>query len=908
VAGARGSYVTEEDRNIATLGHNRIDLYCHGQTFHQFTGQEGVDRAAGYAELQYHLGGNDIAFDVLSSATSTEEAQAIFMNKYGSNWIMRRSALLLIGLAMLLSGGVLYCLKKCRCCAYERPTLEIQKTCVMIIIAVTLVGIAWCSVTAVMGFSLQQEGMQNARCTMARFLDSALLGEPQQGGDTFIGLFPLLRKLEKLERTLDNGTAFDEASKAKILEQTDKLNRAAGLASMNLALLTDELNANKELLINDYFHDCTFCEAVLPFVNNATETMKDSVATRLGQTRAEVERSIQNGGNEQLKQNLKQTTDAVVAWKDLAVNGNRKMYKDGWLAAVAKNEDTLKWVLFAAVLLVSLSAIALIVTATLSVYRFKYHEMKDEEDIEDVGGQVNPYNKLIHQQARRTWCWAFIYVMLALMVSGTLDILSAPFSSFCLLLNDLDGDKLSAIAPGLNMSFENEKGTNWKEIMDKCVQPSDGDHMNSFLLDLLVTKHGDTLKEDLKKNARDAVQSRFSSVVQSTTGSAPPLLQNPVMQKLRQVVNSDVPSMVVGNRLALKNSVLADMKLDGFGTRNLRTGGWFQKLGIAPVMNNSLVCPNYTTPDDLGDFSEITIAGITEFADRLAELGTPSSTGSTCARKVTCHDESFFRQHSAESRALNALVEACKAGNGYLDLKGRLMTEEIYRCNLFTEPGGSGECDPTNMQNQSNTWTGDCMDADGAVAKFERKCDLSKLKIYMKSWDNRLGKTLERADAEVARIRTNVNKSLEHLLGLHINEPIDVLSGGATCNFMSAYFQEGIDSFCYQGVVGTRHITRSYVWCAIWTALLIPTMCGVYCRSKGNYENWSPDAEARTKYRDLQKKQEEAVASLLGKKKKEEPTWFGDPDASRINAPNTAGPPSGRPHAPVAELSESDSE
>jgi len=418
------------------------------------------------------------------------------------------------------------------------------------------------------------------------------------------------------------------------------------------------------------------------------------------------------------------------------------------------------------------------------------------------------------------------------------------------------------------------------------------------------------LKEDLKKNARDAVQSRFSSVVQTSTGAAPPLLDNPAMQKLREAVNGDVSEMVVGNRPALTASDdYHDIKLDGFG---LRTKGGFQKLGIGPVMNNSLACPNYTTPANLGDFSEITVAGIKEFADRLAELGTPGSNGSTCAKQVVCHDRKFFQDKGVGNDGrITALVGACAAGNKYMDLKGRLMTEEMYRCNLFTTPGGDEECDPKDMQNRMGTWTGDCMDAEGAVALFERKCNLSELTGYMKAWDSRLEKTLQRADAEVAWIRTYVNNSLEQLLGLHIDEPIDVLSGGTTCNFLGVYFQEGIDGFCYQGVVGTRHITRSYVWCAIWTALLIPTMCGVYCRSKGNYEHWSPDEEARSKYRDLHRNQEEAVASLLGKKKKEEPTWFGDPIAGRIVAPATTGPPSSRPHVPVvysSDSSESDSE
>lgn len=899
-AGARGQYVTEEDQEMARVAHESIDQYCHGQ---KFTGS--VDRSSGYSEIQKQLGGQNVALEVLSQASSVEEAQDIFMGKFGWSWMLQRGSALIIGLAMLLLGGILYFCKKCRCCNYERPTLEIQKTCVIVIIVITLVGIAWCSVTAVTGFNLQQRGMQNARCTMARFLDHALIGDRTER-DSFIGLFPLLRKLESLEETLDNGTAFDDASKKNILEETDKLNRAADLASENLALLTDELMANQKPKFANgepSYHDCILCEAVLPYVRNASETMKNSVATLLGKTRAEVDESIKNGGNAQLKQNLKKTTDAVVAWKDLAIDGSRKMYKDGLLAKLTKHENILKWVLFVGVLLVSLSAIGLIVTAALSVCRFKFNEMQETGDDEE--GQVNPYNKMIHQHARRTWCWAFVYVMFALIVAGLLNILTAPFSSFCLVLHDLDGDKLEQIAPGLNLSFQDEQGTNWKAIMDKCVQEADGDDVNSFLLDMLVTNKGVSLKEQLKENARDVVQSRFSSVVKSSSGAAPPLYTDPVMQKLREAIKDNpVAEMIVGSRYGLENSdAYGDMRHDDNAGRLRSPKGTIaiSQLGLGPVMNNSLHCANYTTSANLGNFSDILIVGIEEFADRLAVLGDPSSLGTSCAKQVVCKTKEYWTDKVTVPYNLE---QACLAGNKYMGLKGRMLTEDVYRCNLFTKPGSTEACDPKDMKNQSGTYTGDCMDAQGAVAVFERRCNLNQFEDYIKSWDDRLATALQRADAEVARIRISANVSLEQLIGVHISTPIDALSSGVTCSFLSDYFQEGIDGFCYQGVVGTRYIVSSYIWCAIWTALLIPTMMWVYCRSKGNWENWSPD---RAKYMDLKKKQEEAMDALLGKKKKEETQWITDPNGARISAPSTPGPPfTQRPQ--TGEESDSDSD
>jgi len=876
---------------MAALAHEGIDQHCRNIV------QGTVDREGGLAELRKHLGGENIALEVLSRANSSEEVQDIFMDKYGTSWMLQRGSALVIGIVMFVFGFMLYFCKKCRCCAFERPTLEIQKNCVIIIIVITLVGLVYGSVSAINSFHTQQKGFQNARCTLAKFLDHAANGDPTQQ-DSFVGLFKLIGRLEVLEQTLDNGTAFDEASQSNILEETDTLNRAADLVNENLALLKDELTANKKpkFANNDpSLHDCVLCEAALPDVNNALTTMRNSIATLLGQTRAEVERSIQNGGQDAMKQNLKKTTDAVVAWKDLTMDGIRKMYKDNLFATLTKHEDILKWVLFAAVILVSMSALGLIVTAILSIYRFKYHEMNDVADDEE--GQTNPYNKLIHQQARRTWCWAFVYVMFALIVAGTLNIVAAPLSSFCLVLHDLDGDRLEKIAPGLNLSLTGEQGTNWKEVMDKCVQPSSGDTVNNFLLDMLVTKHGSktvSLKESLKQNARDVVQSRFSSVVQSSAGPAPPLLTDPVMQKLREVLKDNpVDSLVIGNRLEFaKAEEYTDLRHDdntGKLRKPLGMDSAISQLGLGTVLNSSLACPNFTLTAKLGNFSQITIAGIKEFADRLAPLGDidPNATD-TCAKKVLCKPTTYWEKKVVRAYNLN---QACLAGNRYMDLKRRLLTEDAFRCSLFTKPGGTEACDPKDMQKFFGAYTGDCMDAEGAVTVFERRCTLDAFSSYTQSWDDRLANVLKRADAEVERIRVSANVSLEQLIGVHIDSPIEALSGAATCNFLSSYFQKGIDGFCYQGIVGTRQIVKSYILCAVWSALLIPTMIGVYCRSKGNFENWKSD---RTEFMELKRKQEEAVDSLLGKKKKEEAVFFlTDPDKSRVAPPVNPGPPRG---------------
>lgn len=113
----RGEHVTQEDREIAALARASINQHCHGQKF-----KGNVDQLAGYAELQKSLGGDNVVLEVLSQSNSIEETPSIFMDEYGMDWIIRRSLVLVIGVIMFVFGGFFFFAKKCRCCAYERPT------------------------------------------------------------------------------------------------------------------------------------------------------------------------------------------------------------------------------------------------------------------------------------------------------------------------------------------------------------------------------------------------------------------------------------------------------------------------------------------------------------------------------------------------------------------------------------------------------------------------------------------------------------------------------------------------------------------------------------------------------------------------------------------------------------------
>merc|ERR1711862_1019020 len=104
------------------------------------------------------------------------------------------------------------------------------------------------------------------------------------------------------------------------------------------------------------------------------------------------------------------------------------------------------------------------------------------------------------------------------------------------------------------------------------------------------------------------------------------------------------------------------------------------------------------------------MGGIEAFSAALSGLGSQVPHG-TCAKTVNCD-------------STNPL--ACMAGNRLAELKQQLLTESIFRCDLFTDPGNPSQaCDTKDMQKNANgVWEGDCMQADGSFIPMARTCTL----------------------------------------------------------------------------------------------------------------------------------------------------------------------------------------
>jgi len=418
----------------------------------------------------------------------------------------------------------------------------------------------------------------------------------------------------------------------------------------------------------------------------------------------------------------------------------------------------------------------------------------------------------------------------------------------------------------LNMTAD--KGVMMKDVVDKCFRAHSASS-DQYLLDIIFKRENGrkvTLREKLQENSQNHIFTNFASIAAHAEDPMAPLAQDSVFMSLRQVLaQNGMDAMIVAEKSRLESSAsYADMLM--------------AKYDLREVVETSVACGDHVVSPGMGALSDRTIRGIGAFVERLETLGTQAG-GTDCTKTVSCPSASAdYTKH-----------KACTAGNRFVGLKQQLRSASRFRCDLFESPNGGGYCDPKDR---------DCHRSDGSLRRKHRTCTLSEFVKYVRDFDQRLERLLAQVDDKVRAEMPNVKTAMSTLMRDHAIDRTDALANGATCNFVATYYQEFIDGLCYQTLTGVRTIALSYSFCAGLTVFLVATMYAVWCRSKGNVENWNPD---RTEYEALKKKQqeeEEARKRAREKKdKKEDETWIlGNPDDDarrQLIAPSDVGPPAG---------------
>jgi len=438
----------------------------------------------------------------------------------------------------------------------------------------------------------------------------------------------------------------------------------------------------------------------------------------------------------------------------------------------------------------------------------------------------NPYSTTVPKCAKCAWCCGFFFSIFALFVSGLMVTVGTPLSGLCLVLDDLNGALLHDIAPAVGLNLTGDRGAMTVDVIDQCFNPSNASNPG-YLLDIVfVTENGTkvTMREKVVNQMKGQIAAKFAFISEKLDASGVSLADSAKVNELRQ---------------AMRLNAVDEMML---AVPNLNTVSRFEDLALASELvvgySISAACGDLTVSSGMGDFSGKTITGISDFVSRLRDFGVEvNGTGvevnsTDCTRTVICTDA----PGSDSGRA-------CVAGNALVELKREVRSAGTYKCDLFEDPSDpSGPaCDPLRMSHNGTTWVDDCAKLDGTMTLKPRSCDLAEFQQYARDFDERVRLIFKRLDFAVEEASNHIDTRLRGLMEEHVLGPIDRIADGATCGFLAGYYQNMIDGFCYQGVVGMRYITGSYIVCAVAIVVLIIVNYLIWSRTSDNVLAWAPE-------------------------------------------------------------------
>merc|ERR1711966_455789 len=178
----------------------------------------------------------------------------------------------------------------------------------------------------------------------------------------------------------------------------------------------------------------------------------------------------------------------------------------------------------------------------------------------------------------------------------------------------------------------------------------------------------------------------------------------------------------------------------------------------------------------------------------------------------------------------------CTADNFLLNKKYEVVTDPIFRCDVFETDSGAA-CDIKDMRQtnaQLNIWSNDCLRADKTLKRKEVQCTLEQFTDYIAGFDERIQNTMARVDATTGGTAGKINGDMRNLLMDQVISPFRTIIDGIQCNWLAEYYQETVWGVCYQGVGGMTKIGAVYVGLGFLLVLLIVIMYALWRRAVDN--------------------------------------------------------------------------
>lgn len=395
-------------------------------------------------------------------------------------------------------------------------------------------------------------------------------------------------------------------------------------------------------------------------------------------------------------------------------------------------------------------------------------------------------------------------------------LISVPFSSVCIIMDDLSRDLLNDMAGSLGMDLKGDDGVMMTDIVVECFNPAD-ENANPNLLDLIFTRNdqGDkeTIREQLISQVVDQIRAQFDTLANKTSGGADTsLANNEGIQALQKMLrNNRMDTMIVTNA--------DDYTVAPYNEASL----WAD----APTWFVSSAGCNTASLQDIPVDGFDTIRGVADIlADMVADKGGFTSPGPDMG---DCSDAVPINGNCDGTKN-------CEANDALLSIKSKLLTEKIFRCDLWTIDDVT-ECDIKDLDPTDDTLTDAewCArtDSDGSLTRqiFERTCNLSTFVTYVQDFDIRIDVAIRRVDHVSNTVVSAIGTDMQGLVDTHLINPLIDVTDVVTCGYLGVTYREIVSGLCYQGVNGLSSVSQVYVALGFAVLLLILVMDALWMRT-----------------------------------------------------------------------------
>lgn len=814
-------YITPDDTLQVAKADAAVTKFCS-----VVPGEGAKDAADAKANLEDAVGDRPIYQAMKDSESSSE---------FGTKMEDIIAEYLMSGLAVpiflsVISSLLCYCfvcttnplmknLGCCRPCRAVRENGLPHKACAVLPVALaflmTVVGMA----TASGGSSTMVAGFDNLACESAILLNSTLQGK---GGTlSFIGLIPALETMKGVEDVLNAGSPFLTQLDAALAD-TQIVSDAIAIATSALDTMGEVLDATatevQTTTVTGFaktYRTCEFCTTLKGVLDNAATGLKSGVGQALANARNEVKAQLGPTKRAEIQKLVRSSAQPMISMKESFINavGGILDQSDDGLKMLQDNVPS-------AVTMVFLGAFVVTLCGCCSTTWCALKEKTGD----------GAYSKGPHRLACCTFFFAFPFAIFCFILGGILSSVTVPLADVCLIMDDLDGAMVKEIAPALGDSFDpnSEEGKSLVTMLDNCINPANKS-LNAAFLDLInITNEtsgtSQTMGQMLKDTITAPINSQFSAIGSADAGASL-ATSDSVVQLLASINNNPIQKVIVVNPdttsgmpsdtdySPLSGSTVQAIK-DGFGT--------------------TLSC-NPHTMDVSG--TSTTLPGMKTFVDALT---TTYTTGTGTLETICTNND--WRPRSCPGDTVNGPI--CTAGNKYMDLYKNLVAKATYRCDVW-EKDDMTSCDVYDMTSMGGN---SCIRADGTMKKKQVLCNWMDFKTYYGKSSQRIQRAFEYVDYAVAQKQSGISTTLKNLVFEFFINPMFSIFDGLTCGFMPAFWQEVVNSLCFQGVYGVRRIGQGYTMSAFFIMILGISMYVVWRRTIDNVncsqEGAAPGEEA----------------------------------------------------------------